>query len=50
MSVAILGDNFVALSSLAGAGAAKDPDDRQLGLLQRGLVDVLPLQGLRKNV
>ena len=43
VSEAVLGDNLVALSSLAAAGAAQDPDDGQLGIPQRGLVNVLPL-------
>ena len=50
MGEAVLGHDLVALGALAGSGASQDPDHRQLGVPQRGLVDVLPLQGLRKNV
>ena len=50
MGVSVLGHDLVALGALAGSGAAQDPDHGQLGVPQRGLVDVLPLQGLRKKL
>ena len=45
----VLGDNLVALGTLAASGTSQDPNDGKTSLGQRGFVNVLPFQSLQNK-
>lgn len=46
MSEPVLTDDPVALGSLSAPRPSQNPDDRQFGISQGGLVNVLPFESL----